>query len=55
MTKTGQDDLDKELLDHWLTDLGNNTLIPALVLSLYQQWLLLFCGNKPRSRHKSEL
>ena len=37
LTKTGQEDLDKELLDHWLSDPGNNTLqqIPALVLSLY--------------------
>jgi len=35
-TKIGQEDLDKELLDHWLTDPGNNTLqqIPALVVSL---------------------
>ena len=36
MTKTGEEELDKELLHHSLTDPGNNTLIPALVLSLYQ-------------------
>ena len=36
VTKTGQDDLDRELLDHWLRDPGKNTLqqIPALVVSL---------------------
>ena len=35
MTKTGQEDLDKELLDHWLRDPGNNTLqqISALVVN----------------------
>ena len=25
VTKTGQEDLDRELLDHWLRDPGNNT------------------------------
>ena len=39
----------KELLDHWLADPGNNTLMPALVPSLYQQQFFLFCGNKPSS------
>ena len=35
MTKTGEEDLDKELLDHWLRDPGNNTLqqISALVVN----------------------
>ena len=57
MTKTGQENLNKELLDHWLTNPGNNTLqrAPALVVSLQQQQLLLFSGNKPGSRHKCEL
>ena len=35
MTKTGEEDLDKELLDHWLTDPGKSRLqwIPALVVN----------------------
>ena len=34
VTKTGQKDLDRELLDHWLTDPDDNTLqwTPALVV-----------------------
>ena len=32
MTKTGEEDLDKELLDHLLTDPGNNTLHRYLVV-----------------------
>jgi len=34
-TKTGEEDLDKEMLDHGWEGPGNNTVVSALVISLY--------------------